>query len=125
MNLVGTRSTASLTPGKYGDAVERVPTIPRRFMGRGAQGFLPSSIGKWHESQQTRVQGAGEPGRSVGLERSRNRMNRQAVATEPFLFHRAVRYVDARLTPPDPEELTWAVPATTTAPTPTEITGFP
>ena len=30
-----------------------------------------------------------------------------------------------RLTPPDPEELTRAVPATTTAPIPTENTGFP
>ena len=29
------------------------------------------------------------------------------------------------LTPPDPEELAWAVPATTTAPAPTESPGFP
>ena len=29
------------------------------------------------------------------------------------------------LTPPDPEELTWAVPATTTVPNPTESTRFP
>ena len=29
------------------------------------------------------------------------------------------------LTPPDPEELTWAVPATTTAPAPSESPGFP
>ena len=36
LNLVGTRSTASLTSVKYGDAVERVPTIPKRFRGRGA-----------------------------------------------------------------------------------------
>jgi tRNA(Ile)-lysidine synthase len=34
LNLVGTRSTAFLTSGKYGDAVERVPTIPKRFRGR-------------------------------------------------------------------------------------------
>src|ERR1017187_10344150 len=34
LNLVGTCSTASLTSGNYGDAVERVPTITRRFMGR-------------------------------------------------------------------------------------------
>ena len=32
---------------------------------------------------------------------------------------------DGSLTPPDPEELTWAVPATTTVPTPTENTPFP
>ena len=35
LNLVGTRSTASLTFDNYRDAVERVPTIPRRFRGRG------------------------------------------------------------------------------------------
>jgi hypothetical protein len=32
LNLVGTRCTASLTSGKYGDAVERVPTRLRGTM---------------------------------------------------------------------------------------------
>jgi hypothetical protein len=37
LNLVGTRSTVSLASLSYGDAVERVPTRLRRFMGRGKQ----------------------------------------------------------------------------------------
>jgi hypothetical protein len=35
LNLVGTRSTASPTSGIYGNAVEHVPTIAKRFLGRG------------------------------------------------------------------------------------------
>ena len=38
LNLVGTRSTASLTSGENRDAVERVPTIATRFMGRWGGG---------------------------------------------------------------------------------------
>ena len=41
LNLVGTRSTASLTSWGYGEVVERVPTIPkRRFLGRGGLSFV-------------------------------------------------------------------------------------
>src|ERR1035438_3076995 len=34
LNPVRTGSPAVLPSGKYGDAVERVPTIPKRFRGR-------------------------------------------------------------------------------------------
>ena len=41
LNLVGTRSTASPCSHEIRDAVERVPTIPkRRFMGRGKSLFI-------------------------------------------------------------------------------------
>ena len=47
LNLVGTRSTASPYFRKVWDAVERVPTTPRRFMGRGVQSILLLLIRNW------------------------------------------------------------------------------